>query len=282
MTGGGNGNRIFFSNSNMTSTTGTGTASGTGSSSISIDCSSLNLNTGYITANGAVRIWDVEVTYTSVSYSDYCTTIPNTASFSLAEACYDSETEKYYGTYSNSSAFVVPEDLTVAEVSVEDGVLTVTPYSTADIVPANTGVMVSSEEPGLKTVILTTETGTAKTTNNMLRPTGTGITSTQMAAANSGCKFYYLTMNGEQIGFYRRNDTGSAFEMPVANKAYLAVPEGQVGNIKDFSFNDIVDGIKVVETTETENNAIYNLAGQRVSKMQKGIYIVNGKKVLVK
>ena len=40
--------------------------------------------------------------------------------------------------------------------------------------------------------------------------------------------------------------------------------------------------IKAVETTETESKAIYNLAGQRVSKMQKGIYIVNGKKVLVK
>ena len=68
----------------------------------------------------------------------------------------------------------------------------------------------------------------------------------------------------------------------LVNKAYLAVPAAQVGSIKGFSFNDVVDGIKAVETTETENNAIYNLAGQRVSKMQKGIYIVNGKKVLVK
>ena len=284
MNGNNNTSTVFFSANNKTAAAGEGVVSRTGSSSISLNCSSLNLNTGYITADGGVRIWDITVTYSDVSYSGYCTTVPNTATFTLSENCYDlnNGTKTYYGTYSNSSAFVVPEDLTVAEVSVEDGVLTVTPYSTADIVPANTGVMVSSEEPGLKTVILTTETGTAKTTNNMLRPTGTGITSTQMAAANSGCKFYYLTMNGEQIGFYRRNDTGDEFDMPVANKAYLAVPEGQVGNIKDFSFNDIVDGIKAVETTETESKAIYNLAGQRVSKMQKGIYIVNGKKVLVK
>ena len=284
MTGGGNGATLYFSSSNTTPAASDVVPSGTGSKNVTINCSSLNLNTGYITAGGAVRIWNITVTYSYVSYSGYCTTVPNTATFTLSENCYDlnNGTKTYYGTYSNSSAFAVPEELTVAEVSVEDGVLTVTPYSTADIVPANTGVMVSSEEPGLKTVILTTETGTAETNDNMLKPTGAGITAAQMAVANSGCKFYYLTMNGEQIGFYRRNDTGSAFEMPVANKAYLAVPEGQVGNIKDFSFNDIVDGIKAVETTETESKAIYNLAGQRVSKMQKGIYIVNGKKVLVK
>ena len=31
---------------------------------------------------------------------------------------------------------------------------------------------------------------------------------------------------------------------------------------------------------ETENGAVYNLAGQRLSKMQKGINIINGKKIL--
>ena len=63
MDGGGNSATLFFSNSNQTSATGAGVASGTGASSVTIDCSSLNLNTGYITAGGAVRIWDVEVTY---------------------------------------------------------------------------------------------------------------------------------------------------------------------------------------------------------------------------
>ena len=63
MTGGGNSATLYFSNSNSTSATGTGVASGTGTSSVTIDCSSLDLNSGYITAGGAVRIWDVTVTY---------------------------------------------------------------------------------------------------------------------------------------------------------------------------------------------------------------------------
>ena len=63
MTGGSNSATLYFSSSNSTSAAGTGVASGTGASSVMIDCSSLNLNTGYITAGGAVRIWDVTVTY---------------------------------------------------------------------------------------------------------------------------------------------------------------------------------------------------------------------------
>ena len=63
MTGGGNSATLYFSNSNSTSATGAGVASATGASSVTIDCSSLNLNSGYITASAAVRIWDVTVTY---------------------------------------------------------------------------------------------------------------------------------------------------------------------------------------------------------------------------
>ena len=63
MTGGGNSATLYFSSSNTTSAGGTGVASGSGSSSVTIDCSSLNLNTGFITASGAVRIWDIKVVY---------------------------------------------------------------------------------------------------------------------------------------------------------------------------------------------------------------------------
>ena len=41
---------------------------------------------------------------------------------------------------------------------------------------------------------------------------------------------------------------------------------------------DAINGVKV----NTVNGAIYNIAGQRVSKAQKGIYIQDGRKVSVK
>ena len=67
MRGGENSATLYFSSSKSTSATGTGVASGNGKSSVTIDCSSLGLKTGYITAGGAVRVWDVTVTYESGS-----------------------------------------------------------------------------------------------------------------------------------------------------------------------------------------------------------------------
>ena len=63
MNGGGNTATVFFSSSKTTSAAGSGVVSSKGAASITIDCSSLNLNNGYITASGAVRIWEVVVTY---------------------------------------------------------------------------------------------------------------------------------------------------------------------------------------------------------------------------
>ncbi len=42
------------------------------------------------------------------------------------------------------------------------------------------------------------------------------------------------------------------------------------------------DAIKAISVEETKSGVIYNVAGQRVSKAQKGIFIVDGKKVAVK
>ena len=62
MDGGGNKTTVYFSALESTSAEGAGVASGTGASSITIDASELALQTGYITAGGAVRIWDITVT----------------------------------------------------------------------------------------------------------------------------------------------------------------------------------------------------------------------------
>ncbi len=63
MSDGGNSATLFFSASNSTSAEGEGVAKGIGASSVTIDASSLNLNTGYITASAGVRIWDIVISY---------------------------------------------------------------------------------------------------------------------------------------------------------------------------------------------------------------------------
>ena len=85
---------------------------------------------------------------------------------------------------------------------------------------------------------------------------------------------YILANGGEGIGFYKAT-AGSTIK---AGKAYLVVPAG----IKGFYGFDEDDatGISDLNANVNANEAIYNLAGQRIQKMQRGINIVGGKKVL--
>ena len=192
---------------------------------------------------------------------------------SLASACTDGT--KFYGTYSNSSAFVVPSDLTVSEISVIDGELLVDDYETGDIVPANTGVMVSSETAGDHTIALSDETGSSVLgSDNMLKPSSEAMT--------GNCKFYRLTMhNGETIGFWWGAEDGAAFDIG-ANKAYLAVPQSLARS--GFSlFGDETNGIaEVGKAIRAAEDKVYDLQGRRLgfSVQKKGLYIVNGKKVM--
>ena len=86
----------------------------------------------------------------------------------------------------------------------------------------------------------------------------------------------YILANGDEgVGFYYANEGTLA-----ANKAYVEV-DSESG-IKAFFFaDDNATGIEMVNgQSSMVNGSIYNLAGQRMSKMQKGINIVGGKKVL--
>ena len=70
-----------------------------------------------------------------------------------------------------------------------------------------------------------------------------------------------------------------------ANRAYLPASVLNVGSVKSFTFvfEDNATGItETRQATPEEAEAIFNLAGQRINKMQRGVNIVNGRKVLVK
>ncbi len=90
---------------------------------------------------------------------------------------------------------------------------------------------------------------------------------------------YVLQKHGEKAGFYYV-DSSDAVPYVNANRAYLAAPS--LG-VKAFFFGDEATGIQSIDNgQETTEGAIYNLAGQRLSKIQKGINIVGEKKVMVK
>lgn len=215
----------------------------------------------------------------------YSIIIEGTAAIiTLSEACTDGK-GMYYGTYSSSKPFVVSDDIVVSEISVENDKLNVREYASGAVVPANTGVMVSSKTLGDHVVVLSAQTGASVLGDaNMLRPSGDdGITADDMSANNADCVFYRLTMHdGTTIGYFWGAAEGAAFDV-AANKAYLAVPAAQAAKLSGFAL-DGVTGIGLI--TDNGNAAgshtVYNLQGQRVSgNVAKGLYIVDGKKVVI-
>jgi len=78
--------------------------------------------------------------------------------------------------------------------------------------------------------------------------------------------------------FVKLGDAGNTVP---ANRAYLPINLGGAG-VKSFALTfDNADGIARTQIEGGEER-VYNLAGQRLQKAQRGVNIINGRKVLVK
>ena len=85
------------------------------------------------------------------------------------------------------------------------------------------------------------------------------------------------------LDFYSDGKTPVTVGLLVAatNASWIAADNFQLSYIG----TTVPDGIEAVENAQSSilnGKSIYNLAGQRVQKPVKGLYIINGKKVVVK
>ena len=99
----------------------------------------------------------------------------------------------------------------------------------------------------------------------------TDLTDVTFALFN-GTKYYYHTAGNN-------SSSAKAFRGYFVNNT----PSGNAGSRISFNFGDgETTAIESVETMQNANGTVYNLNGQRVEKAQKGLYIVNGKKTVVR
>ena len=180
--------------------------------------------------------------------------------------------ENYYATFccDRDVEFL---DAEVFTVNVENSTIALNEIASKQV-PANTGVLLrSTKESDVFTYI---ESAPVIEGTNLLKPASEKMT--------EGFKYYKLAYDNftekTGLGFYWGAAEGGAFTVK-PGLAYLAVPQAQAANVKGFSFDGTQTGIKGVEATAAKG-AIYNLNGQRVEKAQRGIYIQNGKKFIVK
>ncbi len=91
--------------------------------------------------------------------------------------------------------------------------------------------------------------------------------------------YIFAKPEGKEVGFYLLDTTLGA--TLAAHKAFLAVPGASSAPFLGFGEGEGTTGIGLTPTLSQGEGAYYTLDGRRVEKPTKGLYIVNGKKVLV-
>ena len=195
-----------------------------------------------------------------------------------------------YATFVTDVPYVMPKGACGYAVTVAPhvGVITKTEaYTEGSQVPAQTALLIGGA-PGTNyypAVLKEDVTATYSGENYMEgRRTAEGYTNSQKGVA---VYYYKLALNSaSKPGFYYGAADGAAFQLTKPTTAYLAVPKNITpvnGYLIDFEGEET--GISTIAPTNgNANAAIYNLNGIRMTQtlrnLPKGVYIVNGKKVI--
>lgn len=202
------------------------------------------------------------------TYSNYCTSIVATGTISASGwNTFSSNFPIDLSTIEGGTAYVASD--------VTDGKVVLT--AATGKVPAGTGLMIKGTPDDDFTIAVTADETTAPT--NLLEGLPSGG---KVEVAEEGFNYVFGWTDPENPGFYK-----IVLDEPTlgAGKAYLHTSTAL--NVAQAPFLGLdVDG----ETTSIVNinretindNQYYTLDGRRVAQPTKGLYIVNGRKVIVK
>ena len=158
------------------------------------------------------------------------------------------------------------------------------------MIPAFTAVVLVNEEASTQTTLKVTSelSPIVSEEDNLLKGT---LVPMPLDLSDETTNYSLGVVNGN-VGFYKYKNNGSSTITLGANKAYLQIPVPSSNSVRGFKFafagdesfvsedSGFVDGINEVQAID--DNVIYDLNGLRVNTLRKGIYVVNGKKVVVK
>jgi hypothetical protein len=146
-----------------------------------------------------------------------------------------------------------------------------------DLVPAGTGLLLNGAAAKYAIPVAATEPA-LDTTGNLLK-SGSG----EVVGAIDGYTRYVLSeAEGKAVFQCIWNDKDGTDVRPTVaiGKAYLEVPATEA---RTLYINGETTGINNVEHAgQFTFGTVYNMAGQRVAQPTKGLYIMNGKKFVVK
>ena len=175
-----------------------------------------------------------------------------------------------YATYATKYNIEVPESNDVkvmtVKVNAEGTAVELNEVAAKTVIPAGTGILVKAAQGDYNFVV----TSKAVTTlDNDLKVAKEAVTS-------DGAKYFALTtLSDGKVGFAK---VANGVNIP-AGKAYLEVTKGSPA--KFFGLDGEATGINSVKTAKADG-AYYTLEGVKTTKPVKGLYIHNGKKIVVK
>jgi hypothetical protein len=192
------------------------------------------------------------------------------------------------GTFYASEAMLIPEGVkayVAEETPVMDGedaegnaVGTITMRELENLIPAKTGVVILGAKNDYK-FMPSISYGTKVANNMLVGYEGNNVNAAPSAVAlpTDGTTNYVLTVMNDVAGFYKKDAAFNVYN----NKAYLNVRATTKAIRLRFNNNDgTTDIIEVPTEVLNGNGEIYDLSGRRVEKATKGVFIVNGKKVI--
>lgn len=183
-----------------------------------------------------------------------------------------------YATYYNEFAYVMPEGLEgkiMEENSKTGSIVANSLFLEGEVVPANTALLLKGNEDVYPLIVATEEPDEflveyAEEFNLLHGRLTEGTTEGEG-------KHYKFTLDEDGLGWYYGAEDGAPFTI-AANKAYLVVPNSALST-RFISIDDTTTAINGINTDANCGN-IYDLTGRRISGTAKGLYIINGKKVI--
>lgn len=200
-----------------------------------------------------------------------------TTAVKLSDAA-DAETYNL-ATYSSPFATTLPNDMKAYTVKNENGTYKLSRLNLTDqVLPANTGVILASNEANTFIPVPATTAPESPTDNQLQATSGAAVTVD--AATNA----YIFTKNKDNVAFFGLLSSDTSMRNIKAFKAYLTVGSNAAPRLSlNFGDDNVTTGINTITNGEQKADIIYDLSGRRVMNIQRaGIYIVNGQKRLIK
>lgn len=197
--------------------------------------------------------------------------------------------KSFYLTAYSDQALVVPTGVKAAVVTANgEGIRNDYRYNSGDVIPAGTGVLLKGGK-GNSFYLSASESTEMAPEDNLLHGT-LNDEMTNVAGADKYYKLSYDRATGTEFGFYWGTENGGAF-MNKGGKAFLAIPASlQAAQLTGFSLFDLnnnqtVTGLEHAIATPAATLRVYDLNGRcinvnHVEELPKGIYVINGKKVI--